>query len=226
MKLTVNEYNKTIAIPNYIKFNNLCIAYKKLLSDNGFPLTIDISRLTLIYKTALFEKLLSVDKGLKMKFDLLRTDASKIKMISDEIDLDGYDIIDELTDKINELQNLYSRLTIGNRWGNTLERYISLQVLVDSHDLNLNPVVESWLIDWKGKERVKEYFENLFTEVDKIRTVFSAFQGGICSTAGALNILAKFGYATGDGITEIDEHAILELVTSMQKYGKFDTFNK
>lgn len=225
MKLTVNEYNKTIAMPNYVEFNNLCIAYKKLLNDNGFPLTIDISRLTLIYKTNLFNKLLSIDKGLKMKYDLLRTDASKIKMISDEIDLDGYDIIDELTEKINELQTLYSRLTIGNRWGSTLERYIPLQVLIDSHDLNLNPIVKSWLIDWKGKEHVKEYFENLFTEVDKIRAVFGEFSNSTWSVEATLTTLAKFGYATDD-VTEIQEHAIMELIASMQKHGKFNGFNK
>ncbi len=58
--------------------------------------TADINQLKEEYKTLLFSKLVAVDKGIKMQYEIHKTDKAKLDLINRTVSLDGYEEIAEL----------------------------------------------------------------------------------------------------------------------------------
>lgn len=65
-------------------------------NELGLTPTTDINQLREEYKTQLFAKLIAVDKGLKHRYEMHRTDRAKLDLINAHVSLDGYHEIEEL----------------------------------------------------------------------------------------------------------------------------------
>lgn len=73
----------------------------------GLELTpsLDMAKIKEEYKVILFQKLMKVDKGAKMRYELHRTEKAKLKMINDFVSLEGYSELDEIQEAIGMYQN-------------------------------------------------------------------------------------------------------------------------
>lgn len=56
----------------------------------------DLQRLKDEYKVLLFSKLMAADKGLKMRYEMHRTEAAKLELINSTVSLEGYEEVEEL----------------------------------------------------------------------------------------------------------------------------------
>ena len=107
--ITKQRYDELL--PRYAEFTAAAEAYKQLLQAHDLPFSIDFPTLRFVYKTQLFTKLVGVDKGLKMRYDMLKSGEAKATLVDATIDLTGYDLVDEL---INGLQLLNQTLNAAN----------------------------------------------------------------------------------------------------------------
>jgi len=84
----------------------------KHLEDFGLTPTTDIKAIKKEYKVILFNRLLEVDPGLKLKHEMLRTAEAKQKLLEETINLDGYTELNEA-----EMLIMFYKREYGNAYG-------------------------------------------------------------------------------------------------------------
>lgn len=167
----INETRLQEILPYYSVFDKKAEAFKKLLDDNKLSLTIDINTLLFQYKLNLFTDLLKVDKGLKFRYDLLKSDMAKRDLINSSVNLDGYTIVNELKVNITDLNTELERVNNNFRF----DKYFAIPtmyVLVNQYTITISKYLQNQLISWNEKQindlETIQNFRKLFDEIKKI----------------------------------------------------------
>lgn len=194
-------------------FIQKCEAFRALLTEHELPLSVNHNELKGVIRSQLFAKLLAVDAGLKMRFEMLRTEEAQQQLIATTIDLDGYEIVGQLERSIKELQSLYGSLMLprGSFFCQPEREGISLSYLATAHGLDLSTWIQSQLMDWTGKEHVLAYFTTLATQLSQLRNIVRATTDSSAGLAGIVSprLLSFFTNASQSGPIEPDEHFIM-----------------
>lgn len=160
--ITAKRYEQLL--PRYAAFTAAAAAYKTLLEANDLPFALDTDTLYFAYKTQLFTKLVAVDKGLKMRYDMLKAAEAKQALIAATIDLTGYDITTEIT---TALQELHETLTAANSaigYGDSLEKP-TLPTLFTAHRLDVAEYLKAHVIDWTADRSTVLDMVNQYAEL-------------------------------------------------------------
>ncbi|QIX62283.1 hypothetical protein HER32_14290 [Hymenobacter sp. BT18] len=203
-------------------FIKQCEEYRALLQEHELPLSMDINTLTGVLRAQQFAKLLAFDKGLKMRFEMLRTEEAQQKLIADTIDLTGYAIVDELPRRIEGLQRTYSglMLTTGNRPAMLAREGYSLGQLLSQYGLDFNAWIEANAIDWTGKQHVLEFFRELAKPLTQLRTIYRKTRASDASLQHLVGpqIAGYFTDESNMGALEPHEHRLIqELIPQLQQ---------
>ena len=118
------------------------------------PVAFCASDLRFALKFNLFAKLLTVDKGLKMRYDLLQAEAAKRNLIEATIDLTGYTIVADLD---NALQAMQRTLEVGNRELFRDAVTVPTLSMLLPYDLDIARYLQSQVLDWATKGRDEKY---------------------------------------------------------------------
>ncbi|TGE24767.1 hypothetical protein E5K00_06050 [Hymenobacter aquaticus] len=210
-------------------FINQCEEFRALLVEHELPMSFDLEKLKGVLRAQLFAKLLAVDKGLKMRFEMLRTEEAQQKLVADTIDLSGYTIVDNLGRLIAQLQQGWSRLQLRRgRWFCQPERDgVSLNTLATAHNLDFNQWLQSREMDWRGKEHVLAYFEELGKTLAQVRALHRATRDSGASLAHTFGpaVANYFTEASNTGPVAPDEHWIMgELIPTLERKGMLASF--
>jgi hypothetical protein len=194
--------------------------YKDLLSANYFPLSVDPEYLKTVLRTQLFDRLCGVDKGLKMRFDMLKTNEAKLKLIAATIDLEGYDIVPQLESAVKELELAYNRIYIGG--STSLHKVVTFAGFADAYELNLATVLETYTYDFTGREHVLRYFAELGAKLVELRDIFRATRSTSYTFVDAARTVSAF-YTEAEGNTVVaDQGGVMRIITDLEKAGKLD----
>ena len=155
----ITQVENTEARRYFARFMTQCEAYKTLLTTAGLPVSVDLAQLQAAYRQQLFAGLLKADKGLQARYELLRTDEARQKLVADVINLDGHEAIDTAAAALRQLATTYQQLSIPGE--PPLHRNLPLSSFAEYHDLDFGQVLDSYTIDWAGNEHVKAYFDEL-----------------------------------------------------------------
>lgn len=220
----ITESECTEVLRRNARFVALCDNYRTLCETNDFPVSVDMKLLATVYRTQLFQQLLAVDKGLKARYEMLRTDAAKLKLITDTIDLSGYDILDTLESEIDLMELAYQQIWVSSLH---LHRNISFSIFCEKTGLNLSTLLTGWVINWEGREHILTYFRELAPLLENMREMHRS----IISTGFTLaDTLAVIGSTyTQDSQRETlvaDEKKVHQLADSLEKAGKLAAFKK
>jgi len=96
--LTKKQYEEVLRTKDTIE--NAAKAVVDKVIELGLSVTTDLKQLNTEYKAILFSKLLAIDKGLTMRYNLTRSNEAKLNMIDQTISLDSYDDMDLLEELI------------------------------------------------------------------------------------------------------------------------------
>lgn len=218
--ITSQENAATIAANE--DFITRVAAYKALLTAEGLPLSIDVELLKTTLRTQLFQKLLSADKGLKMRWDMLKSQDARLKLIADTIDLAGYDIVDAITEAVKGLETAYNRIYVRGVAGSA-KNIAPFAQFADVYGLDLGALLDSRTFDWTGKEHVLEYFQELGGKLAQLRTIM---RGAVSTSYGLVDVFHVLGRFYADGSNQGDviahEGAVMRLVTDLEQAGKLD----
>jgi hypothetical protein len=157
----ITQVENTEARRYFAGFITQCTTYKSLLTTAGLPVSVDMDVLTGAYRQQLFDGLLKVDKGLKARYELLRTDDARAKLIADTINLDGHDVIDDAAAALQQLARTYQQVQIPGE--GPLHRDMPLESFARYHNLDFGQLLDAHTLSWAGNEHVKAYFDNLAT---------------------------------------------------------------
>jgi hypothetical protein len=158
--------------PRYTAFTAAATAYKALLDANELPFNIDVTGLLFAYKTGLFTKLVAVDKGRKLQYDMLKAAEAKQALIDATIDLTGYDITTELTTALDELHETLTAANGAIRAADGIDKP-TVGTLFANHRLDVAEYLKGYVIDWAEADRstvldmVNQYAEVL-TSLDNM----------------------------------------------------------
>ena len=218
--ITTQENAATIAAN--ADFTRLVTDYKALLTAEGLPLGIDVELLKTTVRTQLFQKLLSVDKGLKMRWDMLKSQDARLKLIADTIDLTGYDIVDSIAEGVKGLETAYKRIYV-NGIGGFVHTWVPFAQFAEVCELDLAALLDSHTYDWAGKEHVLDYFQDLGEKLAQVRTLFRAGIGTHYTLSDVLHVLSRF-YTDSSNQGEViaQQGAVMRLVSDLNKAGKLD----
>lgn len=223
MNITTQEY--TNALITNAHFNEMTKAFKLLLTANGLPLSVELPVLKTHYKTQLFEKLLSIDKGLKMRYDMTKSVSGKLALIETTIDLDGYEIFPKLETLIAAMEKLYKMIYL-TQWA-MLWKSIPFNSFATLHNLDLEIFLQSKIIDWTGKEDIIALFRDLIPALTKLR---SLFQATISTSYTIENTLHRLnGYYCEPECNapfDVSEYNIFHLTQVLERCGKLKDYNK
>jgi hypothetical protein len=208
------------AIAGNPEFIRLVTEFKALVAAQGLPLSLDMSMLETAYKTQLFHKLLGVDKGLKMRFEMLKSDEARLKLVADTIDLTGYDVIDTIAEAVKRLETLYKNIWAGS-YG-SLSSWMSFQQFFDVYGLDLAAALDAYTFDWTGKEFALEYFAQLGQQLEHVRNILRVTMSSHYDLHNACNVLSRFFDGAGDAEIVPEEGAVMRLVKDLTKAGKLD----
>lgn len=211
-------------------FINLTTAFKALLTEHELPLSLNIDELTAVLRAQLFAKLLAVDAGLKMRFEMLRTEEAQQQLILSTIDLNGYEIVDTLKQMIAQLQQAFSRLSFDQ--GPHVGQYLlrngkTLHWLLTTYEFDIEQWLESERIDWTGKEHVLAYFTTLASQLQKLRSVYRTTVDSSASLQQMVGPRTSnyFTQASNNGPIEPCEYRLMEeVVPKLEKYKKLAGF--
>jgi hypothetical protein len=212
-------------------FMTKCDEYRALIAEHELPLSLDINTLTAALKSQQFTKLLAVDAGLKMRYEMLRTEEAQQQLINDTINLNGYDIVPNLERRITELQALYGRMMLYscNSWIVPERNGMPLSMLASHHNLDLTNWLQSQLINWTGKEHVLAYFTTLAKQVSQVRAIVRATRdsGATLATVLGMRTTIFFTEASNAGPVEPNEHYITrDLIPYLEDRGRLKDFPK
>ncbi len=215
----ISTTEKTVILSDNAPFLAQIKAYKDLLSANYFPVSIDVEYLKTVLRTQLFDRLCGVDKGLKMRFDMFKTNEAKLKLIAATIDLQGYDIVPEVEEAVKGLELAYNRIYIG---GSTkLSTVVTFAGFADAYELDLAAVLEAYTYDFTGREHALAYFQNLGTKLHELRDIMRFGRSTHYTLHDAAMVLSNF-YTPGSQEGTICPHqgAVMRLITDLEKAGK------
>ncbi|MBC6605620.1 hypothetical protein H8B13_02185 [Hymenobacter sp. BT188] len=217
--ITQKRYDELL--PRYAEFAAAAAAYATLLDANALPLSLDTTTLHFAYKTQLFTKLVTANKGLKMQYDMLRTDEAKQALINQTIDLTGYEIITEIAHALQEMQETLTVANgaIGN--GDTLEKP-TLPTLF-RHGLKVAEYLNGYVIDWTSADRaevlnqVNQYAETLAGMQATLHR-FGGASESVAELHRTLNKLVTLHNGTGTG----NELAVYNLLADADHRAKMN----
>ncbi|WP_151086816.1 hypothetical protein [Hymenobacter baengnokdamensis] len=196
-----------------------CTAYKALLAANKLPLSVDMTELTTAYRQQLFDRLLTVDPGLKARYELLRTEEGRQKLLFDTINTDGHELLDQVRDALAKLTRLYSHVSFG--MGHQLHQHQPLATFAKRYTLDLNQALAAHTISWEGKEYVLAYFEGLLPELERVREIFRPLTNIGASMGEVFMALSNFYHEDRTRTPmRVDEHALHErLLPGLEQHG-------
>ena len=222
MNLTATERAEALAAN--VPFIVLCDEYKALCAVNDLPLSVDVPTLVTHIQSALFDKLLSIDKGLKARYEMLRSDTAKLKMIADNVDLTGYDIVDTLRAAVAALTSAYRRVWVGSA---LLHKNVTFEQFADVAELDLPALLDGYVLDWTGKAHVLACFQSLAPALEKLRDMFRAGISTHYTLADTLGTLARcYTPESSAGALVANEHAVMRLANDLDNAGKLAAFKK
>lgn len=192
-------------------------AYKQLLTDHNFPFTVDMQVLATTLRTQLFQKLLAVDKGLKMRWDMLRTDEARIKLITDTIDLNGYDVVDEAQEAVKALETGYNRMYVGEL--GYMGKQVPFRTFAQVYALDLQALLDSKTFDWTGKQHVLDYFQALGEMLREFRGIGRVVSSTSFSLYDAGAVLPRYFQEVNETVV-VNEGGVMRLVNDLEKAGK------
>lgn len=201
------------------------VDYKALLTAQELPFSIDMAVLTTTIRTQLFQKLLSVDKGLKMRWDMLKTDEARLKLITDTIDLNGYEIVEQLDSAVKGLESAYNRIYMPSL--GMLYKFMPFAQLAETYELDLQAMLDKRTYDWTGREHALAYFNELAPKLTELRDIFRAGVSTSFTLHDTVSVLSR--YYTQDsveGTVEASEGAVMRLVNDLAKAGKSELIPK
>ncbi|MFB9863434.1 hypothetical protein [Rufibacter immobilis] len=106
--ITRESYQKVLINPVSASANRLIT----FLKSKGLTPTVDVQAIKQELKNNLFERLLSVDAGLRMRHEMAKTDDAKRSLLETTVNLDGYTEIQEAANLIQKYEQDY-----GNAYG-------------------------------------------------------------------------------------------------------------
>ncbi|MBD2769677.1 hypothetical protein IC235_17440 [Hymenobacter sp. BT664] len=158
---------------NYTYFEDQCTAYKALLATASLPFSTDLDVVTSAYRQQLFDGLLKIDQGLKARYELLRTEEGRQKLVAETINLDGHDVIDEVATSLQQLRATYQRIGLPGNEG-YLHQAIHFDSFASMFNLDLGKALDGQTIKWAGNEHVLAYFQQLATFLTGWKTLVAA----------------------------------------------------
>ncbi len=204
----------------FAAFMGQCAAYKTLLAEAGLPLSVSVDELTAAYRQQLFDGLLKADKGLQARYDLLRTDEGRQKLIADTINLDGYDVIDEATARLRQLATTWAQLERGGLGVDVPG--IPLESFARYYELDLGKLLDDHTLSWEGYEHVLAHFEALAQALTPwARIVRTTIQSG----AGMQHVgmaLADYFTLNGPGLASDPVQVNVKVLHARMKTQKLD----
>lgn len=210
----ITQTQKQVAVTTSAKIIQSISDFKALVAKNGLPISDNMQTLETALRSQLFQKLLAVDKGLKLRWDMLKTDDSRIKLITDTINLDGYNEVKELHEALETIKTQYKQIWTGENW---LHCAIPFALFVDKWEMNLDKVLSSLVFDWTGKEDVLEYVQNLAPTLTKLREVFRALTNDTYSLQETLTFLSVLYTPESSRETiEAKESAVMGLAKELE----------
>lgn len=216
MNITQTENDN--ALITYSTFIKSCGEYKALLTANELPVSVDISLLKTTLKTILFDKLLSVDKGLKMRYEMTKSDTGKIGLINSTINLEGYDIIPDLETRIKALGKMYWQIGFGVA---ALRNELPMEKFATLHGMDLQKLLLSFVIDWSKNQPVYDLFLNLIPSFQLLHDSFkNAYQTSYQIDHTLTTLLRYYfeNYLNNNNI-KVDEHRVFEYVQILESKG-------
>lgn len=216
----ITQTEKTATVAANADFTRLVTEYKALLTAQELPFSIDVDMLRTTVRTQLFQKLLGVDKGLKMRFDMLKSQEARIKLVTDTIDLTGYDAVDAIAEGVKGLETAYNRIFVSGFFARA-SSVVPFAQFAEVYALDLAAMLDARTFDWAGKEHVLEYFQQLGNKLGQLRTIMQAGVGTHYTLADVLSVLRRF-YTDQSSQGEVIAHegAVMRLYTDLNKAGK------
>ncbi len=195
--------------------------YKALLTAEGLPVSIDVELLKTTLRTQLFQKLLSADKGLKMRWDMLKSQDARLKLIGDTIDLTGYEVVDTIAEAVKGLEMAYKKIYT-DATGHVVN-HVPFAQFASVYGLDLAPLLDAYTFDWAGKEHVLEYFQALSQHLYQLRDVMRAAVATSYTLGDVLHVLPRF-YTPQSSAGEIvaREGVVMTLAKDLEQLGKLD----
>lgn len=176
-------------------FIERCEAYRVLLTEQELPLTLDLERLKTELRNQLFAKLLTVDAGLAMRWEMLRSEEAQRKLVLDTVDLTGYEIVPELSKHIQSITAYYSRICFWAESGyHDVARVLTLDRLVSGYDLDLAKWIDEQVFSWKEEEiALLDFFRHeLAPQLEKARRIIRASKSSGATLRETLNYMSGF----------------------------------
>ena len=155
-------------------FTTEATAYQALLAQHQLPLSVDLDKLTGIYRGRLFEQLLAADTGLQARYEMARTTDGKKRIEADTmagIDLRGHELPDTLAVAIASLERAWQAVPFVF---NDLPRF-TLPNFVGSYGLDYGKMVDHYTMQWAGKEAAQAYF----TQLGQVLTGWRSLMRGV-----------------------------------------------
>ncbi|WP_147320793.1 hypothetical protein [Hymenobacter lapidiphilus] len=177
-------------------------------------LSVDINDLLFQAKTTMFLKLVAVHSGLKMQYDMLKTDLSKQELINSTINLAGYSIVTDLTNALNDLHTSLNACNISLRSDNV--KMPTLSELV-SYQLSVTEYLKSFVIDWSdtNNSKVLDMVKQYATVVTDAVTMLKGLGFDIKSLA-EFNRKIEMTIDLNDGKAVANELQVLGLLKSAE----------
>ena len=170
-------------------FTTEATAYQALLAQHQLPLSVDLDKLTSIYRGRLFEQLLAADTGLQARYELARTTDGKKRIQADTmagIDLRGHELPDTLEQAIASLERAWRAVPMLNDVPNR-----PLDWLAANYSFDYGRLLDSHTMRWEGKEAAVTYF----TQLGQVLTGWRDLMRRLRRNVGTLdNAMSELGY--------------------------------
>lgn len=194
--------------------------YKALATAHGLPITSDVATLETALRGQLFQKLLTADKGLQTRFNMLKTDDARIKMINDTVNIDGYEQVGEMQAALAVIEKGFNRVWYGI---NHLRNTVKFSQFVDNWEMDLDKVLSSMVFDWSENRVVLNYFKSLEPTLTTLREVFRASMHNDYRLHETLTLLSHFYTAASEtGDIEADEATVMTLAKELADANAFN----
>lgn len=221
----ITQEQNLIAKEQAAEFIQQCADYKALLESMGLPYSVDIEAHKRIIRLRIADELLKADAGLKMRWDILRTEAGRQKLRQETaatVDLAGYEDVEQLQQRLQELRFAYNSVDM------LPDQYrVSFDLLAGHYHLDLATVIDSRTMTWDGgKEKVLAYFEELAQHLHQAQKVMQSLGRNVYPIDSMFSALTSYyKYSTGKGPMKPDEEKIYAYVLpELQERGLLTDF--
>lgn len=187
--------------------------YKALLAAHNLTFSVDAAAVLTQYRTQLFAPLLAADKGLKMRWELLKTDAARVALVNATIDLTGYELADAVAAQLAALRETYRRQA--HNWGVSMYSWEGFAL---QYQLDVPAVLDSMTVDLSDKQDIVAFLARYRTLLEEARTVFVA--AGYLDTSSTARDAALVVMGSYDDAGQVKETAVWQLSTDLTRKGK------